>query len=179
MQWPDIGKWLQNGKGVKLAVVLGLVGMVLIMLSEWLPERSKSAETPAVKTTEDYRFETENSLKALLQGMEGVGECSVYVTFESGVEYVYAREQTENSDYSENKNDGSEQVSQKANTQESIILVDGSDGKTGLLLTEIQPQVKGVVVVCRGGGDAAVAERVTQAVTTALNISSHRVCVTK
>ncbi len=179
MQWPDIGKWLQNGKGVKLAVALGLVGMVLILLSEWLPTGSNERESPAVKTTEQYRTETEQQLKSLLQGMEGVGECRVFVTFESGVEYVYATEQNENSDYSENKKDGTEQLSQKSNTQESIILVDGDNGKTGLLLTEIQPQVKGVVVVCQGGDNATVTERVIGAVTTALNISSRRVCVTK
>ena len=98
------------------------------------------------------------------------------MTLESGVEYVYAKEQRENSDY---KEEGGEKVSKSADTQENIILIDGSNGKTGLLLTEIQPQVKGVVVVCSGGDTAAVCERATQAVVAALNISSRRVCVTK
>ncbi len=179
MEWPNIGKWLQNGKGVKLAVVLGLIGMVLIMLSEWLPSGDGNTDTPTVKTTEQYRTETEQHLKELLSQMAGVGECSIFVTFESGVEYVYATEQKGNTDYSENKNDSSEQVSQKENSEESVILIDGENGKTGLLLTEIQPQVKGVVVVCEGGENAEVVERIVSAITTALNISSRRVCVTK
>ncbi len=179
MEWPNIGKWLQNGKGVKVAVALGLIGMVLILVSEWLPSGEGKVDTSPVKTTEQYRAETEQHLKELLSHMEGVGQCRIFVTFESGVEYVYATEQKGNSDYSENKNDSSEQVSQKENTEESIILIDGDNGKTGLLRTEIQPQVKGVVVVCEGGGNAAVAERIVSAITTALNISSRRVCVTK
>ena len=39
--------------------------------------------------------------------------------------------------------------------------------------------VKGVVVVCEGGDLPQVQQRIIEAVTTALNISSKRVCVTK
>lgn len=49
----------------------------------------------------------------------------------------------------------------------------------GLLVTELQPTVKGVVIVCEGGDQPLVQQRVTDAVTIALNISSKRVCVTK
>lgn len=172
-------RWMQGGKGVKWALLLGFCGILLILLSEWLPTGKTTAETPAAKTAEDYRVEMESDLQKLLESMEGVGACRVYVTLESGVEYVYAKEQRENSDYKEDKAADTEKISKKADTQENIILIDGNDGKTGLLLTEIQPQVKGVVVVCSGGDTAAVCERVTQAVVTALNISSRRVCVTK
>lgn len=56
----------------------------------------------------------------------------------------------------------------------------GSDGsEQALAVTEIQPVVKGVVVVCDGGGNPAVQQSVTEAVTTALDISSVRVCVIK
>lgn len=172
-------KFLKSGRGVKLAVAIGVLGMVLILLSEWLPSGAKETATVPQKTAEGYRTEIEERLGVLLSGMQGVGNCQVYVTLESGVEYVYAKEQKENSDYSENKNEGSEKVSRSDNTQENIIIIDKKGEKTGLLLTEIQPQVKGVVVVCDGGDNAAVSERVVVAVTTALNISSRRVCVTK
>ena len=174
-----IRQWMQGGKGIKWAVILGVLGMLLILLSEWWPAKGAPSEPAAAKTVDDYRLAMESDLQQLLQSMEGVGTCRVYVTLESGVEYVYAKEQRENSDYKEDKVAEGEKVSKSADTQENIILIDGSDGKTGLLLTEIQPQVKGVVVVCSGADTAAVSERVTQAVVTALNISSRRVCVTK
>lgn len=44
---------------------------------------------------------------------------------------------------------------------------------------EIEPVIRGVVVVCQGGGSPVVVERVTSAVTKALNISTAKVCVTK
>lgn len=55
------------------------------------------------------------------------------------------------------------------------IYLDDSATKT----KEIQPVIRGVLVVCEGGDDPVVTQTVTQAVTRALDISSTKVCVTK
>ena len=44
---------------------------------------------------------------------------------------------------------------------------------------EIEPVIRGVIVACSGGDDSIVCERVLDAVTKALNISSAKVSVTK
>ena len=102
--------------------------------------------------------------------MAGVGDTQILVTLEqarsrftqqkSAVPTVHRRgeqdEEWETTFYSVRGSDGSEQA---------------------LPVTEKQPVVRGVVVVCTGGGDPAVRESVTTAVTTALDISSARVCV--
>jgi stage III sporulation protein AG len=44
---------------------------------------------------------------------------------------------------------------------------------------EIQPLIRGVLVVCEGGDDPVVVERVTNAVTKALDISTAKVCIAK
>lgn len=44
---------------------------------------------------------------------------------------------------------------------------------------EIEPLIRGVLVVCEGGDSPVVVERITQAVTKALDISSAKVCITK
>ena len=88
---------------------------------------------------------------------------------------TYAREQDINTDRKEDDSGKSERDGKR----ESIIIVDTENGRQGLLVTEIQPTVKGVVVVCQGGDDPVVQERIASLVTTALNISSKRVCVTK
>lgn len=44
---------------------------------------------------------------------------------------------------------------------------------------EIEPHIRGVLVVCEGGDDAVVIERITEAVTKALDISTAKVCITK
>ncbi len=45
-------------------------------------------------------------------------------------------------------------------------------------VTEIQPKIKGVVIVSRYAGDPEIREKLTEAVKTALDISSARICVT-
>ncbi len=55
------------------------------------------------------------------------------------------------------------------------VYLDNSSTKT----KEIQPIIRGVLVVCEGGDDSVVVERITQAVTKALGISAAKVCITK
>lgn len=80
---------------------------------------------------------------------------------------------------------------------ESVITKIQGAGKTRVLLTmensvedvylsdsatktkEIQPRIRGVLIVCEGGDEPVVVERVTDAVCKALNISTAKVCVTK
>ncbi len=44
---------------------------------------------------------------------------------------------------------------------------------------EIEPKIRGVVVVCEGSDDPVVVDRVNEIVTKALNISAAKVCVTR
>lgn len=60
------------------------------------------------------------------------------------------------------------------NSVENVYLKD-STTKT----KEVEPVIRGVLVVCEGGDDPVVVERVTQAVTKALDISAAKVCITK
>ncbi len=55
------------------------------------------------------------------------------------------------------------------------VYVDNSDRQT----KSITPVVRGVVVVCDGGDNPVVINRVMSAVTKSLNISTNKVCVTK
>lgn len=55
------------------------------------------------------------------------------------------------------------------------VYLDDSTTKT----KEIEPLIRGVLVVCEGGDDPVVVERITEAVTKALDISTAKVCITK
>lgn len=148
---------------------IGLAGILLIALSEMFPRGEKEEQTAAV-TVSGAQVEQalEQRITALLRQVEGVGTCRVMVTLESGSRAVYAADTVSASDA-----DGSTSLS------ENYLSVDTADGPVGLLLTHIQPTVKGVAVVCDGGGNPAVQQRVVQVVSTAFHISERRVCVVK
>ena len=173
--------FFKGGMGQKLILAAGLIGMALILLSQFWPEQKPTAAKNEQKTitTEEYITQTETKLGTLVGGIAGAGECKVMVTLENGVEYVYASENKVNTNREEDSGTNSSKLSQKDDSEQNIIIVDTENGKEGLLVTEIQPTVRGVVVVCEGGDKEDVRQRITQAVTTALNISSMRVCVVK
>ena len=60
------------------------------------------------------------------------------------------------------------------NSGENVYL-SNTDTKT----KSIEPTVRGVVIVCDGGDDAIVVNRVLSAVTKSLSISTDKVCITK
>lgn len=60
------------------------------------------------------------------------------------------------------------------NSAESVYTSDGAT-KT----KEVEPKIRGVLVVCEGGDDPVVAEQITKAVTRTLDISAAKVCIAK
>ena len=156
-------------KVVRYLLWIGLAGIFLIALSEIFP-REKGTDTADPVTVSGTQVEAalEQRITALLRQVEGVGSCRVMVTLESGSRAVYAADTV-----SATGADGS------ASLSESYLKVETDTGLVGLLLTHVQPTVKGVAVVCDGGGNAAVQQRVIQVVSTAFHISERRVCVVK
>lgn len=84
-----LSAFLKGGKGTKIIVAVGLVGMGLILASNfWTPKSDK--QVAAAKASAE-----ESSLRRRPSGrlggsIEGAGSCQVMVTLENGVEYVYA-----------------------------------------------------------------------------------------
>lgn len=145
---------------------VGLAGVALIALSEWLPGTAERTGAVTV-TPQQVEGALEKRIASLLSSIEGVGKCRVMVTLESGTQTVFAA-------------DTRIAVGTEEQTTDTTFLrVDTDTGPVGLKLTEIQPTIKGVVVACAGGGSETVRQQVMQVVTTAFHISQRRVCVVK
>lgn len=175
----------ENEKSRKILLLVGIGAIVLIFVSSYFskekPKEAEPVEKQTVMTTEEYTKQLEESLTSLISGIEGVGEVDVMVTLEKGVEHVYATEEKKSKQTTEDKASDQDRKSQEHdNVETSYIIVKDADGsQKALAVTEVQPVVKGVVVVCGGGDNPTVQKNVTGAVTTALNVSSARVCVVK
>lgn len=153
----------------RILVAVGLVGILLIALSEWFPRNSvkQSAKHTQTLSASEVESALEKRIASLIGQVQGVGDCRVMVTLESGSRFVYAAEQ------------GYSEGTDSYTASEKTLYVDTENGPVGLLVTEIQPTVKGVAVVCGGGDDPTVREQVIRLVSAAFNISSGRVCVAK
>ncbi len=179
-------RFAENEKARRILVLIGIGAIGLIFVSSYFSSSKKPAETqPAAVqagiTTGEYTTQLEANLTRLVSGIDGVGEVTVMVTLEKGVEHIYATQEKKSQQTTEDKASEQDVKNQAQNQVEtSYILVKDADGsQRALSVTEVQPVVKGVVVVCEGGDNPTVQQNVTEAVTTALNISSARVCVVK
>lgn len=174
-----------KGKHSRTLLFVGIAGMALIFLSTVIQTRGSNKPNPSVGagqlTSQEYVAQLEDRLTGIVGSIEGVGRCQVMVTAESGVEYVYAVEETQNVNRTNSYNgDEVARETQQENTEQKYIVVDAGNGKKeALVKTERQPAIQGVVIVCEGAGSMVVQERVTQVVTTALGIPYNKVCVTK
>ena len=174
-----------NSKDVrlKIIVVLGILGMLLILLSQFNQQPKAPAGPPedAVSCfTTEYIAGLEYRLTELLSQIDGVGRTQVMVTLASGVEYVYARDETRNIDLVRDGNDEARIIHQTENVEERFILVDTERGRREpLVLKRLQPRIQGVIVVCEGADDIRVEKKVISVVTTALGIPSTRVSVVR
>lgn len=168
---------------VRLIVALGILGMLLVLLSQCVasPETKKTGHENGMVSTEEYTKALEKKLTTLLGSIEGVGKAQVMLTLESSAQMIYATEdkvQTERMQDVSGEDKKKEQVSDQ--TQSSLVLVDrGSGQKQPLIKTQMEPVVKGVVVVCAGADSKVVTARIVDAVTTALGVGANKVCVAK
>lgn len=152
-----------RGQRLSLWLCVGVIGIALIALSEWRPRDRNTTPLTPTATAQQVEAALEERIESLLSAVEGVGNCRVMVTLESESRAVYAADTAADGD----------------SLTENVLTVATDTGPVGLLLTRVCPTVKGVAVVCRGGGDPAVQERVVQVVSTAFHISDRRVCVVK
>lgn len=173
----------KNDKRIRIFFVLGIVGIVLIGISQFWPSSGGDAPAAAEDTTaatEACRQKVEQQIGEIVSSVEGVGEARVMVTLESGVEYIYEKEQNVTSTLNQDETNGGTKIQQNEDTKESFILVEDANGrKTALVRKTLEPKIQGVVVVCEGGSRATVVKTVSDLITTAYDIGYDRVCVIK
>ena len=124
------------------------------------------------ETAHALALQVQQRLEEIISQIDGVGECSVMLTFEESERSVYAVEDSVSQEQDRQTNSGS------SSSQKKLVLVEnGEGGNQPVLEKTVRPQVNGVVVVCQGAKSMTVCQQVTEAVTTVLGIRSTQVCV--
>lgn len=164
--------------------IAGLAGILLIAFAK-LPSgevRQVSAQPEVAEpTAQSYEQQLEERLETILASIAGVGRVRVMVTLESGYGYEYAKENKTNSDHLADIRDEENQKTQEKSTlEESYVMVEGKGGgKSPLITKELEPMVKGVVIVCEGGSNPVTVTSIIDTVRVAVNISSAQISVSK
>lgn len=164
-----IKDFLKKENVLKAAIFIGIIGMILILVSninsgdEKDEEISLAEENIDFTLSETYSKKMESELKEILVSIDGVGKANVLLTITSTEEYVYAETIKNNSSGSEN----------------DYVIIDGGSKKEALIKKINTPQISGVVIVCEGGGNAKTCEKIYKSVSTALGIPTTKIYVTE
>lgn len=164
---------LLSAKGSSILLLVGMAGVLLIFLSQFWPSSSKtnsSGTSSSKSTATDYTTQLEGNLRGIIGNIQGVGRVQVMVTLESGVQYEYEQNQKTTSSRTATSGDNAQTQENTDNEQDTVLADNGSGAQQPLIKTEMQPAVKGVVVVCDGGNNPTVQDEVLQTVMTALNL---------
>lgn len=172
-------EWFTGRKQRSLLVGLGLVGILLIATSGLFSQKEKE-QAVSVTAMDDavYCGELEQKVGALVRAITGDADCIVAITLENGNEYIYADQNTIDSDHSEdNVGDGVTTKESRKSEQQYIIVEDGSGAETALIVTEKKPSVRGVAIVAAGVNDATAAQ-LLDAVSSMLGVAERKISIT-
>ncbi len=164
----------------RVIVGLGVVGLALIFLSGFIHTEpaEPTAEPPPESTSgDDYRAELERDLEAMISAIDGAGAVRVMITMESTAEDVYAVDKSE----SESKSlpEGASQPDTQRSEENEYVIIKGRDGgEQTVLKKQRMPEIRGVLVVCDGGGSSVTKEKITAAVAGVLGVPGSKVVVT-
>jgi len=188
----DLRKVLEQGNIKKnIYNYLALAIICVIILISWsiiFPKKSSNIEgnenIKAVSmegnySQKIYEDSLETQLANILSKIEGVGEVEVMITYETSAEVVPAVNITKSVQTTEenDKQGGTRKINQE-NITESVVTV-SSEGyvHSPIVIKEIKPIVRGVIVVAEGAQDPRIKNELVEAVTTIFQIKSSKVKV--
>ena len=170
-----------------IVVLLAIAIIALIFTSDFFGKASdvknslkKTGGDTLVQENDMLKTEEaviEERLKQILGKISGAGEVEVMITFDMGSEIIPASNTVKTEDASEEKDaSGGVRTVKSQNLTENIVISNDNTAKP-LVLKEIKPQIRGVIVVAEGADDIEVKMRLYDAVKTVLQVSGDRVQV--
>jgi len=124
-------------------------------------------------------YSIENKMEEILTQIKGVGKVSVMVTYESGSEIVpaYDKHQSKNDTQEEDDNGGKRIITQSESEDKVAYEEQQAGVRKPIILKELKPKVKGVVVVADGAGEPVIKENLVKAVQALVDIAPHKIQV--
>ena len=143
---------LKKNKKIWIIILFAAVGIILLLVGG--ENTTQTEDKKSEQMLSEYSKEVEEKIKELCSKVKGVSEVSVAVSFESGFEYVYARE-----------DDG------------DLAMIGSGSSKSAVKIKEKMPVISGIGIVCRGGGDPTVQKKLLDLISAAFGISSNKIYI--
>lgn len=155
-------------KRYRYALLVLALGALLLLLPSGGGDSSAGDGAESAPGEEQWLREMQRELADTLSRIEGAGELTLMLSVETGTRSELAR------DAEQTLREG-----EQSRSSETVILSKSGGGEEAVVVCASYPVFRGAVVVCEGGGSAAVRLAVTQAVSALTGLSSDKISVIK
>lgn len=180
----SINERIKNIKNTEIVALILVVAIILIMYPSLFGDREESLESledsgqiegMAIDELSSEEREEER-LERKLSVIDGAGMVEVLITYRAGRETIVAKHTVESSTDTEEADaeGGVRNVLQQSKEIQPVI-IDGRDGREPMILKELTPEVKGVIVIAEGARDVRVRMELLRAVRTVLEVNANQV----
>lgn len=184
----DFGKKLAEGFGRNQILFLLLAGILLLVIT--MPEKKREVDgaralssgeaEKAYEEQGEYVERLEARLEEILSRIEGAGEVSVMITFQSSAEKVIEKDSEKNSEtVTEADSQGGTRTTRNESRREEAVYDEADGGQEPYVSKELSPKVEGVVVIAPGGDNAVVSKNITESVQALFGIDTHKIRIVK
>ena len=168
---------LKQIKHIEIYLIVLLVAVVLfVWFLDFDGNKSKTEVKEISNTVDLYAAELETKLEKTLSQIDGAGKVSVMITLDGSSQLILAYETEQKSNTTDNTTANGTTTKTNNTTQQSTPIIINANGQSSpLVLSEIMPAVKGVVVVCEGANNIRVKLNILEAVEALLGVTSSQI----
>jgi len=182
--WPE--QLLKDGVINTRLIWLGILGVILL-LSGGILDRLSSKSSPDIPTeivksntpiNRSYEDALEEKMTIILSRVKGAGTVAVTITLENSSIQEHAKNITKESKVTQEKDAGGGiRTTTETKESEQILLSKENGVDRPVIVQEIKPMIKGVLVIADGAYDSVVKANLTKAVEAGLGIPPYKITV--
>lgn len=175
-----LNKFWEKIKKVKHIEIYAVVILAVAIIAILFLPASKSTDSTVSQTsltsTMQYALSLESRLNAVLRDIDGAGDVNCMITLDGEVERVlaYANDQ-KNSSTQNTTSSGTVNKTETENSSQEPIIITVNGASEPLVIKEIMPNIKGVVVVATGANNVKVKLDILKAVQALLKVESSQI----
>ena len=155
-------------KNKKMRIALYVCAAGLIALVYFSGNNTKNTSEQNVEVVSENEAVTEERLSSVLSQIRGAGRVKVMITYDTTEELVPAMSSSKQTGESQNN----DSVTKNESEQNQLATVNRGGEQSPFVLTQIQPKVRGVIIIAEGAADINVKLDLEYAAATVLGVDA-------
>lgn len=158
----SILSYIKNQKTLIIIILLA-IGLILLILPTSASTKKNSDNSNS--RLEEYSQSIEKKIADMCSNVSGVSNVKVTVYFDSGFETIYAY------------NEESKSSSTGTNSEKKYVTIGSGNDESMVCVLERMPNICGVAIVCKGGGNPLVSNQLTNLISSAFGVPKNKIYI--